>query len=362
MKILQILFKINTFLYSNTLFGVPLSSYIITIITILLTVILRGKISFLIFRLIRKFINRAKKDKYDLICKILKLPLEWLIVVVGLKLANQILKFTPHIRTFFERIINIGFITIATWITILLVDNLLKKYLSYISKKQKEVLIEEFTPTLSKIIKVIIIIIGIILGLQTAGYPVTTLITGLGIGGLALSLALKETLMDFLGYLIIILDNPFRKEDYISFNNTEGKVEELGIRSTKLRDLDNNLLIVPNRLIVNNSIKNLSRILNRRVSFNLRISCYSNSSQLKAFVQKIKEIIISSPQIDSESLIVNFSEFGENTYNIKISYYTKTKAIKEYEQIREEINYKIFKSAEDLNIRIFKPTVLVSYN
>ncbi len=180
------------------------------------------------------------------------------------------------------------------------------------------------------------------------------LLAGLGLGGLALALAAQTTLTNIFGSIAIFADKPFRLGDWISIGDIEGTVEDVGFRSTRIRRFDQALVVVPNSLFVSKEIINYSKMIKRRIKFDLRLKYGTKVNQIKDVVAGIKKIIEEDKRFDHSYYIVRFREFGENSLNIYIHCFTKATKLDEFLEVREEFNLKILQLLEDLNVEIAK--------
>ena len=144
------------------------------------------------------------------------------------------------------------------WYLLLVTD----KVTLFAAKKAGETedkLDDMIVPMVSGTVKVILVTIGVLLVVQNLGYSVSSLITGLGIGGAALALASKDTLANMFGALVVFLDRPFNVGDWISLNGFEGTVEEIRFRTTMIRTFDNSLVMMPNSYLTNACVNNWER-------------------------------------------------------------------------------------------------------
>jgi MscS family membrane protein len=178
----------------------------------------------------------------------------------------------------------------------------------------------------------------------------------LGIGGLAVALAAKDTLANVFGSIAIIVDRPFHIGDTIKAGDLEGKVEEVGFRSTKIRTLDKSLISVPNSVITNMAVNNLSRMVNRRIRFSIGLTYDTRPEQLQMAVQRIRTLLVEHEAIHNDGLLVHFTEFGASSLDILVQCFTITTDIPEHLSIREEVCLKIMNILEELGLQIAFPS------
>ena len=170
---------------------------------------------------------------------------------------------------------------------------------------------------------------------------VIALVTSLGIGGLALALAARETLENLFASFAIVLDRPFLIGDSVSVGGVSGDVEQIGFRSTRIRTDDGSLLTVPNRLMINQSLDNTTQREARRVRFIIRLAFDTPPDIIKAILQDIRAIIQANPDTNKRANHIRFDNIGENAFEILILYHIETPAIAIFRAKKEVINFEI---------------------
>ncbi|HCL57391.1 MAG TPA: mechanosensitive ion channel family protein [Spirochaetia bacterium] len=249
-------------------------------------------------------------------------------------------------------IINVG------WFLLGLI-NLLTLYLENIAAKTDSKLDDQLVPILKKFMRVTIFIIIILLILQNIGYSISGILAGLGLGGFAIAFASKDALSNIFGSIMIFLDRPFQIGDWVKTKGTEGIVEEVGLRSTKIRTFSKTLITIPNNEIANTVIENVSRMPKRRVSFVLGISYGTPAEKVRQAVKAIREILKTDPAVDQEFFLVNFTDFGASSLDLLVYYFTNTTVWTEYLEAKQEIHLKIMSALEKMGISIAFPSTSV---
>ena len=215
---------------------------------------------------------------------------------------------------------------------------------------------DQIVPLLRKAIKATV---GIIVALWTCnalGIDVTAVIAGLGIGGLAVALGLQDTLANFFGSIFIMFDRPFRVGDRIIIENVDGVVEELGLRSTRIRTLDKTLVCIPNKTVANAIINNIARIQMRKVIQTVGVTYETTAEQMEQILEDIRGIVHAHEGIDQEFTVVRFDAFGDSSLNINIIYFTKTIDYCEFLKVKEEVNLAIMRAVAARGLSIAFPT------
>jgi MscS family membrane protein len=203
----------------------------------------------------------------------------------------------------------------------------------------------------------IAIAIGFLIqGSYELGFPTYSVIAGLGVGGLAVALAARESLANLLGSMLIMIEKPFRVGHYVKVSGGEGTVEDVGFRSTRIRTSDNSLISIPNNSIVDATIENLSLRAKRRERFLVQVTYDTPRRKLEELVAGITRLLTEHPMTDKTNIYVRFNDFGESSLNILVYFYLTTTSYAEELEKREEILLSIMSLVEQLNIEFAFPT------
>ena len=204
------------------------------------------------------------------------------------------------------------------------------------------------------LIKVIIWVIGIIMLLDNMGYKVSTVVTGLGIGGIAVALAAQAVLGDLFSYISIIFDRPFQLGDVIVSGDVTGTVENIGIKTTRIRSVWGEEIILSNSQLTGSKIQNLKRMENRRVLFALGVTYDTPVEVLKGIPESIKEIIDGVKETKFDR--AHFRSFGDFSLNFEVVYTVLNPDYTRYMDIQQEINFKIAEKFATQKIEFAYPT------
>ena len=186
------------------------------------------------------------------------------------------------------------------------------------------------------------------------GVSVQGLVAGLGLGGLAVSLAAKDLLANLFGGLAIVTEKHFTIGDWIETPTVEGTVEGITFRSTLVRTFDQALVTVPNSILANEAIKNWSKMGKRRITYHLGISPFTPREKIQRAVQRIREMLQNHPDIHPQTIFVYFERFGESSLDLFLYFFTKTTVWGEYLQV-EDCNLKILQILEEEGIELAFP-------
>src|SRR6266446_162623 len=196
----------------------------------------------------------------------------------------------------------------------------------------------------------------LIQGSYELGFPTYSVLAGLGVGGLAVALAARDSLANLLGSMLIMIEKPFRVGHYVRVSGGEGTVEGVGFRSTRIRTPDNSLISIPNNSVVNATVENLSLRGMRRQRFLIQVTYDTPRQKLEALVAGIKQLITDHPLTNKTNFNVRFNDFGESSLNILVYFHIETTNYSAELEAREEILLRIMDLAKQLGIDFALPT------
>lgn len=194
----------------------------------------------------------------------------------------------------------------------------------------------------------------LLLVLDNLGVNITGLITGLGIGGIAVALAVQNILGDLLASLSIVLDKPFVIGDFIVVDSLSGTIEHIGLKTTRVRSLSGEQLIFSNNDLLKSRIRNYKRMAERRIMFNFGVVYQTSLEKLKMINQIVADII--ERQENTRFDRVHFKDYGDSSLNYEVVYFVKTPDYNMYMDVQQAINLEIFRRFQDADIEFAYPT------
>lgn len=215
--------------------------------------------------------------------------------------------------------------------------------------KEKSKINSEF---LAKIAKTIIYTIAIFLIIQELGFDLGGLITGLGLGGVILTLAAQDTAKNLFGGVVIFLDKPFKVGDYIEASTYSGTVEDITFRSTAIRTVDDSLLHIPNSEMSAVAITNWAEINRRRYKTNLVITLETPLEKVMKIKQEIITMLSEQEEIYSDTVMVNFENILDSGIGLVVIAYTNVTNYAKYLELKEKLNYQIMKILESNYVQL----------
>ena len=211
-------------------------------------------------------------------------------------------------------------------------------------------------PLVRKGLKVITVVVGGLFILQNLSVDVSSLLAGLGIGGLAFALAAKDTLANFFGSVMIFVDRPFQIGDWVIAGGKEGVVEEVGFRSTRLRTFYNSLMTIPNAKITDTHIDNYGERRYRRCSTTLGLTYDTTPEQMQAFVEGVRAIIQANPHTRKDAYEVHMSGFGDSSLNVMLYFFFEVESWTIELREKHNVFLEIMRLAEKLGVSFAFPT------
>ena len=331
--------------------GRLLASFVI----ILLTYVARKIVGYLFENWLHRIAAKTSWEFDDKMVPAMRAPVGWMVFVIGLFIALSILNLSPD----WDKAILLGVkaatMTIVFWGILKAVDVLAETMMGI--AKQKNMAVYGFIPLIQKAARTFLLVVAVILVVQNLGYSVSSLLAGLGIGGLAVALAAQETLGNFFGSVSLVADRPFKVGDWIQVGDkVDGDVEAIGMRSTKVRTWSKSLMSIPNKVLANEMIENWSRMPKRRVKQYIGVTYSTPADTMHDLVEDIKQLLRDDEGVQQDFILVNFTDFGDSSLQILVYYFTTTTAWLKHMDIRQRINIKIMKAVEVRGASMAFPT------
>jgi MscS family membrane protein len=328
---------------------------ILFVVAIVMILVLRRVFTLMIVRPLRSLAGRTSSSVDNMIVDEILAPLR--VAVVGFALI-----FTVNIINFGSEIQQIAEVLSRTLMIGAVFYALLKVYaivsLRPILFKQITGLTipERLLPFLNTVIKSLIVILGTIFVLQELNFDVAALIASLGVVGIGISLASQDTVSNLFGFAAIVTDNPFKVGDFINTPDVTGVVEKVGMRSTRIRQLDQAFVTVPNNLLTNAVVLNWSRLEKRRLNFTIGLTYDTTSQQIRTLIQHLRELLKNTEDVDPESVIVHFVEFGASSLDIIVISQVLLPAWGDFTARKEDIYLEIMEIVEKLGLSFAFPS------
>ncbi|MEO1258997.1 MAG: mechanosensitive ion channel domain-containing protein [Bacteroidota bacterium] len=323
--------------------------------------ILTWLFQFVLARILRPMVKWLAKSRYSspledkgMLWKVARLS-SFVILLWLLKSSLPLLQFTVRANSFI--LVGLEVTRIVFWVLLgLSIVNVVMQYALRYATLTEHKLDEQLIPILRRMLKIVVVIVGLIYVLQLLDVNVTALIAGVSIGGLALALAAQDTVKNLIGSAMIFFDKPFQIGDWVSAGGNEGEIVEVGFRSTRIRTVDTTIIAVPNNVIASGAVTNMGVRTMRVFSVTLGVTYDTPPLLLEKFIEGLKQLIESHPKTKKDNYLVHFRAFGSSSLNIMFRTHLFTTSYPEELQLKEELSFGILRLAEALGVRFAFPT------
>ncbi len=343
-------------IFASQLIDSTLGQYLLCIAFILFFSMLGKIVVYLFKKYMRGLALKTENEFDDLVMEVLSAPMFWVFVISGFYMGLHFLELSE----IYSEGINAVFFTImagvAAWILIRLVDGIVVHFLAPLAAKTKSDLDDQLLPVIRNTLKASIIVIIFVVVLSHYGIDVTAVLTGLGIGGLALAFAAKETIADIFGGISIFTSRPFKVGDWVSVAGISGTVKEVGLRHTRIRALDKRLITIPNSKVASSIIENISKAPKKMTEVTIGLTYNTSVKDMAKAVKILREAINERDDCEKDPLIL-FKKFDSSSVNIVLRYWIEKKA--QFNEIRSEVNFEIKKRFDKAKLDFAFPTQTV---
>ena len=339
--------------FLNIFLDIPIGNFLTAFISLFFFLMLRKLFAKLVITVLQPLTKQTKTFYDDRILSALKGPIAFVFVIIGVRLFFSLLFLETE---FIGLLIDAMIVYNVFWALFSLI-HALRGAVYHFTERFNPELSHEMGNFLLTIIRGIILAVGLGSILQVWGINVAGLVAGLGIGGLAFALAAKDTAANLFGSIALLLDKSIRIGEWIKIDGVEGVVEDIGMRTTKIRSFKKSLITLPNQMLANSPIENFSRRGIRRIKMNIGLTYDASSQQIEKVIMDIKTMLRNHKGIaQNETMMVNFTSFDDSSLGILIYTFSKTSNWERYLAIKEEVNLNIMKIVEDNNVAFAFPS------
>jgi MscS family membrane protein len=279
--------------------------------------------------------RKSKNDWDDALVAAGRGPIAMLFFALGFLIISSLLALADGPQGVVLRLLKMLAILGVGWYLVRLID-VAADLLMQIFRNRDDDMGLSMVPVARRILKPVMIVLVVLLGLQNLGMNVTGLLAGLGIGGLALAMASKSTVENMLGGITIAFDRPFKVGDTIKTGSFRGSVEEVGLRSTRIRTANRTLVTLPNGRLADSHIENFAERDKLRHAFTIGLQYDTSMDQVRYVIDEVKRFLYSRDDI-SDGFSVRFSTLADSSVNVDVVHYVATEAWGEFTAAREEI-------------------------
>ena len=316
--------------------------------------LLRRIVTTVIFGFLKKLASRTETTLDDKLFPALEAPVAAFIALFGVFASLKVLKLTE----FTDRIIGyastVAFSLAFFWLLLRAFNAVLDH--AHEIAVQKKLGVAAFMPWIKKALVTLFFIVGALIMAQSHGVDVKAFLAGLGIGGLAFALAAQDTIANLFGSVVVAIDQPFKIGETVRIGAYLGVVEDIGLRSTKLRALDKSLIIIPHKTVASEAVTNLARFTQRRVEQVIGLTYDTSAEQMDSIVEEFRKIVLVEAEVDPESVMVFFRDYSESSLDVWIVYVASEPDFQKHMQLRQRINLSLMRAVQARGLSFAFPT------
>jgi len=335
--------------WKQGLFGINISELIIGLLIILFFYVLRSFFARFIIGRLYKIVKRTKTDIDDAVIEVIEGPLKFLPVVIGFFIATSYIDMKPDLLSFVEKLNR----TLITIFIFWLLHQLVVPF-SFVIKRFEDKLTTALVDWTLKGLKILVIILGAVAILELWGIQVGPIIAGLGLFGVAVALGAQDLFKNLISGIMILLERRFSIGDVIKVSGeAEGVVEQIGFRSTLIRQFDSNLVTIPNFKFSEQSVTNYTRRKNRRIKWIIGLEYKTSVDQMKGIRDKITDYINSNADFDNDGLdffsttYVRVDSFSDSSIDMLVQCFTKHPEWDKFIETKEKLAIKVKEIVEN---------------
>ncbi len=316
----------------------PYGQEALALAVFLFFLLLRTLFTRIVMSFARKLALRTQTTIDDELVNALEQPIKFLFLVIGFSLALNIVELTPQWMHYISPMIAVLYTYTLFWAIFCTITPLSRALFS-IGARIGRSINEDLQYFFVRTMEVLVVVMGGVAILEQWDINVSAFLGGLGLAGMAIALAAKDTVANLFGTLMIFTDKTFHKGDWIETPDVEGTVEHIGLRASKVRTFAKALVNVPNAKLANSPITNWSRMTNRRIKMTIGLEYRTTAAQLEQVVNELRDFIANDPNVEVKGPVaqmVHLTDFSANSIDINLYYFTRTTDWEQWRQIRND--------------------------
>jgi len=340
-KIPVLTFGLDTvdFLKEHEALNQPLWKYLASLIYIALAFLAAWVLDQGVYGWLKRIAAKTETKYDDLLLELLHGPVKVVAFVIFLNIGLNVFDWPERAQSYISRAFIIIVACSVTYVALKIVDLLLGVWREKIISPADRTFADQLLPFISKVGKTAIIIAAILLTAENLNWEIKSLLAGLSVGGLALGLAAQDTVANLFGAVAIFLDKPFHIGDRIKVEGVDGMVETIGLRSTNVRSLDGHHVTIPNKLMGNAIITNITRRPTIKTEMNFGLTYDTPAEKVKRATALLEEIFRTNPR--TADLLISFNKFADSALNIFVVHVWNGTDAKQHFAEMQELNLQI---------------------
>ena len=350
---------VQSFLERTPVWNISIKDWSVSLIIIVAALLLCYLLRILNRKVFQKIASKTNNRFDDILLQSLEAPVLWGILLLAILIAEWRLKIPGAAHNIMWKAYQILSVLNATWFfarlfSSLLAENARKATADTRTKKHID---KKFLPLARRVLLIAVWTIGVIMALSNAGISVRSLLATLGIGGIAFALAAQDTIKNIFGGITIFVDRPFSIGDTIRYDTIEGTVEDIGLRSTRIRTYEKRLVTIPNYKMMDAAITNISIEPKRRVLIKLGLTYDTTPAKMQEALSILRSIPGKIKNVDPKDWSANFTDYGDSALLITYIYNIKKGA--DIRAVTSDVNFEILNSFNNAGLEFAFPSQTV---
>ena len=341
-------------LFNVTSSGNTATHYVISAVFLVCAILLRRFLTTIFFNQLKKLAAKTATTLDDKLFPAMESPVATFVMVTGIFAALKVLKLSATADHSIAAGSTVAFSLVMFWGLLRAFDAIIDHAAEL--AKEKQMGIAAFMPWIKKSLIAVFVVVGTLMTVQSLGYNVSTILQGLGIGGLAFALAAQDTIANLFGSIVVAIDQPFKIGETVKIGAHTGTVEDIGLRSTKIRLVDKSLVVMPNKMVSSEAIVNLSRFTQRRVEQVIGLTYDTTPDQLAAIVEDFRGILSAELEIDPTSVMVFFRDLSASSLDVWVVYASREADFQKGLALRQRVNLAIMRAVAARRLSFAFPT------
>lgn len=334
--------------------GNTATHYAISALFLVGAILMRRFVTTIIFNQLKRLAAKTETTLDDKLFPALEGPVAAFVMVTGIFAALKVLKLSADTDRYIANGSTVAFSLVLFWGMLRAFDAVLDH--AHEIARERQMGVAAFMPWIKKTLLAVFVVIGVLITVQSLGYNVSTILSGLGIGGLAFALAAQDTIANLFGSIVVAIDQPFKVGETVKIGSNTGMVEDIGLRSTKIRLVDKSLVILPNKLVSSEAITNLSRFTQRRIEQVIGLTYDTTPDQMAVIVEDVRQLILNDTVVDPTSVMVYFRDLSASSLDLWIVYVTKNPDFQESARLKQRVNLAIMRAVAARGLSFAFPT------
>jgi MscS family membrane protein len=343
-------------LLGMTFLGKPAEQWLTALAYIVGGFIVGIMVSWISKNILRRVFSKTKTRVDDILLAAIEKPIVAVIVFIGIRMGIDVMTVEPGVAPWINKVITILIAGAVALALQKLLDGIIEEYLVPYVQKTEGNLDDQLLPILRKAVNIVVWIIVVVFAIKEAGYDIGAILAGLGIGGVAIALAAKDTLSNFFGSVAIFIDKPFMINDRVKVAGFDGTIVEIGIRTSRLKTLDNRIVTLPNSVFTAGAIENVSSEPSTKVANVIELDPAIGHEGAARAIAILREMADSLQGLD-KGTVASLTGFGESSY--KVTYIVFIKKDADYFGVLNSLNLEMLRRFAEAGIGLATPTRVI---